>query len=417
VRLLREAGIEAEVVPTPSGGSSVGRAAAWARLRGSGARRPLILLSHLDVVPAAAKEWTAEPFGGEQRGGQVIGRGALDAKGVAVVQLLALAQLARRGEPLTRDIIFLATPDEETGGRRGSGYLVHERRDLLGNAEYLLTEGGGVRLGAPGRPAAWQVAITEKSPCWLRLVARGRPGHSSVPPRTTAVGTLVGALARVRRHQPPIRVIPEVARMFSALAPLAPRQDARRYKRLQASLRSDAAFRRRFLTEPAHAALVRDTFAITVLRGSQRTNVLPAEAVAHLDARLLPGRRCESFAGEISTLVDEPNLEIEALLSHPSRSSPIDTALYRAIGAVAAVEDPNSVVVPRVLAGFTDAHFFRELGITAHGFVPRWLRPGEQQGVHGPDERISVENLERGVRTLVAVIEELDRHDRSGALD
>jgi acetylornithine deacetylase/succinyl-diaminopimelate desuccinylase-like protein len=408
--LLEEAGIEARVVPTPSGASKVGRAAVWARVRGAGTLPAIILLSHLDVVPASASEgWDADPFAGVRRGGEVLGRGALDAKGVAVVHVLALLELARRETPLQRDVILLATPDEETGGLDGAGWIVRERPQLVRGAEYLLTEGGGIQVDPGGGPEAWQVAVSEKSPCWLRISTHGRAGHSSVPDPDAALPRLLSALERIRRRTPTLHVVPEVAQMFRELAPLAPAEDAVGFADLAGALAADAGFRERFLAQPAYAALVRETVAITVLRGGSRTNVVPARASAHLDARLLPGGVCEDFSREILELTAGTGAEVETLLALRSASSPTGTRLYRAIEATARARDPRAVVVPRVLAGFTDAHYFRELGITAYGFVPRWQRRGELRGVHGPNERISVENLERGVATLVAILEQLDR--------
>jgi acetylornithine deacetylase/succinyl-diaminopimelate desuccinylase-like protein len=413
-RQLAEAGVEAALVETPPGDSRVGRAAAWGRLRGTGKRRPLVLLSHLDVVPADSPAWEADPFGGVERDGFVIGRGALDAKGVAVVHLLSLAELARREHRLERDLIFLATPDEENGGRLGSGTLVREHPGLLHDAEYLLTEGGSVRLGADGKNPVWSVAVTEKSPCWLRVVATGTPGHSSAPPRDAAVSRLIGALDRVRRMEQPVLVVPEVQRMFKTLAPLAPPQDAEGYADLAASLWLDPEFRSRFLAERAHSALVRNTLAITVLEGASSTNTLPGEAAAHIDARLLPVERCDAFAAQVRETIGDARIRVETLLSFPSRNSPVDTPLYQAIRSVARATDPEAIVLPRMLVGFTDAHFFRDLGIVVYGFVPRWHRADETRGIHGPNERISIENLTRGVETLVAIIEELDRLDKTG---
>lgn len=408
---LREAGLEAALIATPDGDSKLGRAAAWGRLPGSGERRPLVLLSHLDVVPANRAAWTTDPFAGIRRGGFIIGRGSLDAKGVTVIQLLAMTELAKRELPLKRDLVFLATPDEEKGGLDGAGYLVRERPGLLLDAEYLLTEGGGVRLLSDQAPPVWGISVIEKSPCWMRVAARGTPGHSSAPPRDAAVPRLIAALDRVRRLEHPIRVVPEVQRMFAALAPLASAEDAPGYADLATFLTTDPAFRSRFLAERSQAALVRNTLTITVLEGALSTNVLPVEASAHLDARLLPFERCDVFIDRVRQAVGDTGVRVEPLLSFHSRGSTIDTALYRAIERVAAASDPRAVIVPRMLEGFTDAHFFRDLGIHAYGFVPRWHRAGELRGIHGPDERISIDNLERGVHTLIAIILELDRLD------
>jgi acetylornithine deacetylase/succinyl-diaminopimelate desuccinylase-like protein len=410
VSLLREGGLEAALVETPPGASSVGRAAAWGRLRGRGGRRPIVLLSHLDVVPARGEHWRLDPFAGSIEEGRVHGRGALDAKGVSVVHLLTLLELAARGSPLERDVIFLATPDEETGGVDGSGYLVREHPELLGEAGYLLTEGGSIGLGE--RRSVWGVAVTEKSPCWMRVIARGTPGHSSVPPVNAAGRRLIRALDRALGIERPVRVVPAVERMYAALAPVAPAGDARGFAHLSSELRRDATFRRRFLADAGNAARVRNTLAVTVLEGSSSTNIVSATAAAHLDARLLPGASCQDFAARIRAAIRDPDVEVRVLLAFPSRESPIDTPLYRAIERVAAAVDPGALVVPRVVAGFTDAHYFRELGIVAYGFVPRWLAPGDSAGIHGPDERVSIDNLVRGVETLIAILAELDRAEQ-----
>jgi len=407
VEVLERHGVEARVVETPSGGGEE-RALAWGRVRGRGEAPPLVLLSHLDVVPAEAGDWSVPPFAGIVSAGHVVGRGALDAKGVGVVHLLTLVHLAHRDEPLARDVIFLATPDEETGGREGSGWLVRARPDLLHDAQYLLTEGGGVLVGGETSPPVWGVAVAEKSPCWMRVVARGTPGHSAAPTRDAAVPRLVAALERVRRLETAVRVIPQVARMFAALAPHVAPEDRWGYANLESALAVDPLFRGRFLSDGARAALVRDTVTITVLEGSPRTNVLPPEARAHLDARLLPGGSCPAFADRIRAAVEDPGVAVEPFLSLPASSSPVDTPLFDAIRRTAEARDPGAVVVPRVIAGFNDAHYYRELGIVAYGFVPRWLSSAETRGIHGPDERISVENLARGVRTLLAILERLE---------
>jgi acetylornithine deacetylase/succinyl-diaminopimelate desuccinylase-like protein len=406
-KVLRRHGVEARVVDTPPGDSGEGRAAVWARVPGSGRGRPIVLHSHLDVVPAAGAEWAVDPFGGVVGGGYVIGRGALDAKGIAVVHLLTLVELAQRARPLDRDVILLATPDEETGGADGAGFLVRERRSLLHDAEYLLTEGGGILVPESGAPAIWGVAVTEKTPCWIRVVAHGTGGHASTEPVDAAVPRLVAALERVRTHETELRVVPEVARMFATLAPLAAESDRAALASLGPALSRDAAFRERFLADRGQNALVRNTVSITVLSGALKTNVLPEEASAELDARLLPGESCEAFTAGVRETIDDPMVSVEPILAFAARSSPVDTELFRAIVRVAAEVDPGALVVPRVIAGFTDAHYFRDAGIVSYGFVPRWLPVSESRGIHGTNERISTQNLERGVRTLVRILEVL----------
>ncbi len=412
---LRGEGVEAEVVPLPEAGSA--RAAVWARVPGTGTRgdgragasgRPLILLSHLDVVPAEGGSWTVDPFAGVVGGGFVVGRGALDAKGVTVTHVLALTELARRELPLARDVILLATPDEESGGRAGAALVAEERPDLLDGAAWLLTEGGGILPGDAGTPDVWGVAFTEKTPCWLTLAAVGVPGHGAGASGESATHRLVAALTRVSALRFETQVVPEVAEMFASLAPLAPPEDRAGYASLRGSLALDPAFRSRFLEDGGRAALVRTTAAITTLSGSERINVLPAEARAGIDARLLPGESCDAFKERVRQAIADPAVSVRVELSFAAHASPTDTPLMEAIRRVAAKSTPRGVVVPRVIAGFTDAHWFRAKGIVSYGFVPRRLRPAETRGVHGVDERISIENLELGVEATLAVLRELD---------
>jgi len=404
---LDNEGIEARVVPLPDPGSS--RAALWARLPGSGAARPLILLSHLDVVPADADGWTVDPFAGVVGGGYVVGRGALDAKGVTITHAAALVEAKRRGQRFARDLILLATPDEEAGGRGGAALVVEQRPDLLGNAAYLVTEGGGILPGEGGTPDVWGVSFTEKTPCWVALSARGVPGHGAGATADAATHHLVAALARVAALRFETKVVPAVSQMFAALAPLAAPEDRAGYASLRGSLALDPAFRARFLQDSGRAALVRNTAAITTLAGSARINVLPAEARAGIDARLLPGERCEDFVAELREAIDDPGISLEIELSFGAAASPPDTPLMQAIARVAARSKPAGVVVPRVITGFTDAHWFRARGIVSYGFVPRRLRPAETRSVHGANERISFENLAFGIEATLDVLRELDR--------
>lgn len=405
VDVARQAGLEAQVIETPSRGSKVGRAAAWARLRGTGERRPIILLSHLDVVPAAPQGWAVDPFQGLIAAGYVVGRGALDAKGLAVTHLLAMTELARRGRPLARDVIFLATPDEEVGGRDGAGFLIGRNRALLGDAEFLLTEGGGILVNEDGGPNVWGVSVAEKAPCWTRLTAKGTGGHASTGGAHGPVPRLIAALERVRRMQTEVRVVPEVEHMFAELAPFAEPEDREALANLSVGLETDPEFRRRFLADESRAALVRNTVAITVLQAGAAPNVVPEEAIAELDVRLLPGDRCDVFLGELRDVISDPSIRIDSILSFEGRSSPADTPLLAAIEDVAKELDPRARVMPRVIAGFTDAHYFRALGIVAYGFVPRWLPASESRGIHGPNERISIENLERSIKATIRILE------------
>ncbi|MCH2185428.1 M20/M25/M40 family metallo-hydrolase [Myxococcota bacterium] len=405
---LADAGIQTNVIDTPG----AGRAAVWARVPGTGKARPIILLSHIDVVPADPAEWEHDPFGGKMTAGFVHGRGALDAKGLTAVHVFTLLALSELETPLDRDVILIATPGEETGGVQGAGFIARQRPELLGEAEFLLTEGGGIRprrspASANPMPPMWGITVTEKSPCWLEIQTRGTPGHGSSPRPDAAVPRLIAALDRVRRVESPVRVLPEVQQMFLALATSAPPEDRAGFLSLRSALSTDSDFSRRFLSRPGYNALVRNTLSITVLEGSRSTNVVPGVARARLDARLLPGERCEDFVRGLEGVIADPSVSVETLLAFPSQSSPSSTELFQAIQRVAMAQDPDAIVVPRMIGGFTDAHWFREQGIVSYGFVPRWLDEGDARGVHGANERISIENLTRGVETSVAILKQL----------
>jgi acetylornithine deacetylase/succinyl-diaminopimelate desuccinylase-like protein len=390
------AGLEAKVFQSESGRGSV-----LARLRGSGARRPVVLLNHLDVVPADPAGWAHPPFAGAIDSGYVYGRGAIDCKGIGVVEAMALIAMKRAGTELSRDVIFLGTADEEEGGAQGAGWFVDSHFDELGDPEFVLNEGGAIRQDPDGR-RVYEVGVAEKTPFWLRLIATGEGGHGSTPRPNSAVTRLIRALDRIDRLEPRVRVIPEVQRYYRALAGLHAGETRERYRDLRAALR-DPAFRTEFLAQPRDAALVRDTIAPTVLRGSAKTNVVPRTASAEFDCRLLPGDDPQAFLDHLKATVGDDGVRFEVLLSFPSSSSDVGTALYRAIAAQAREHDRP--VVPSVLRGFTDSHFFRERGVVAYGFVPVVITREEGETLHGIDERMSLENLRDGPRRLVEILQ------------
>jgi acetylornithine deacetylase/succinyl-diaminopimelate desuccinylase-like protein len=394
-RKLEAEGISAEVLE-----SAPGRGNVHARLRGSGGARPIILLAHLDVVPADPSTWSVPPFAGERRDGYVYGRGALDAKGVAAIQLMTMIALKRSGQPLARDVILLATADEETGGRAGAGWITEHRPDLLGDAEYLLTEGDNIHEPQPGRYVV-QVAVAEKTPCWVKLTAKGEGGHGSTPAAETAVTRLVRALEHVREYRSPIKVVPAVEDYFAAVAPLETPPLRDRLSHLAASL-ENPDFVSEFTHNARQNALVRNTMTPTVLQGSPKTNVIPDQASAHLDCRLLPGEDPKDFLATLRDVISDEQVQIDTLLSFPASSSDSKSALMTAIRALA--QNDGAAVVPSVIPGFTDSHYFRAKGVASYGFVPFVLQQSDEKTVHGTDERVSVDNLTNGVRRLVGLL-------------
>ncbi len=377
-----------------------GRGAIAARLHGAGGRSPaLVLLSHLDVVPANPKEWQVPPFAGEVKDGVIWGRGAIDDKGPGVIELMAMLAIKRAGLLLDRDIVFIATGDEEEGGRKGAGWMVDHQAEVFADAKYLLNEGGGISARPNGK-LAFDVSITEKTPLWLRLTAEGAEGHGAVPPEQTAVTRLVQALQRVIAYHAQIRVIDQVRDYFKAIAELdgGPPE----FLDLARSLRNDPDFARKFVSVPRQNAVVRDTFTPTVLSASDKTNVIPATATAEIDGRLLPGDDPKTDVANLRKVIGDDSIKIDVILNFPSISSPRKSHLMGAIEKLASSD--NARVVPMMIAGFTDSHYFRQKGLIAYGFIPIELAPAEEKGVHGINERIQVKELADGLKRMVELL-------------
>lgn len=399
-RKLGEEGIEAQVLE-----SSPGRGNVYARLAGKGGGRPVVLLSHLDVVPADPKSWRTPPFAGTKEDGFVYGRGALDDKGMGAVELMAMIAIKRSGQPIERDLILLATADEETGGKAGAGWITEHHPELVQGAEYLVNEGEAIHPLPTGKTVV-QVGVAEKTPCWVRLTARGDAGHGATPPAQTAVTRLVRALNKLRRYHTPIRVTRPVEAYFAAVAQEEKEPLKSRLTHLAESL-EDPEFLAEFTRNPRQNALVRNTLTPTVLTGSAKTNVIPAEASAEIDARLLPGEKPADFLATLATLIGDEAVQIEPLLSFPASASEPDSPFVATVRQVMTSEFPGIPVIPSVVPGFTDSHYFRELGIESYGFAPFVLSEGEDKTVHGINERISLENLRNGVRRLVTLLRAL----------
>lgn len=391
---------EREGIPYETVEPAPGRGSIWARLPG-GPAPGIILLHHTDVVPADKRFWKHDPLSGAHEEGYLNGRGALDTKGLGIMHLEAFLALARSGKPLNRDVIFLATADEEAGGLLGAGWLVRHRPDLLEGVGLVLNEGGSGRV--LGNRVAFSVEVTQKVPLWLRLNAVGPAGHGSSPSPRSAVTDLVEALERLRRNPFAPRIVPAVGDFFKSLANLeAGAADLAHPERLIEEPERLAALHR---TNPMLHALTRNTCAVTRLQASSKINVVAPAATAELDCRLLPDQSPRLFIRDLRSALDQPSVSIEVLMSFTPAISSTDTELYRALKNVTARRYPGSTILPAVTAGFTDSHFFRDLGIVAYGFSPAVIPSSDQGGVHGNNERISVRNVERGWRTMLDLLE------------
>ena len=389
--------------------SAPGRGNLYARLPGTGAKRALILLSHSDVVPATAAAWTVDPFGGVIRDGHVWGRGALDMKGMGIVELATVLALKRRGIPLARDLILIVNADEE-GGSTGAAWFVREKSSLIADAELLLNEGGSNRVADDGHTVYYGLAVTEKLPLWLRLTARGTPGHASQPLADNAVARLVRGLARVAEWETPLQLTPPADRYLRDLATREPDPDRRRWLADPAAAVATpdgAAF---LIGDRYHNAILRNTVSITGLAGSDKTNVIPPVASAELDVRLLPGVDPQRFIAELRAVLADDAIEVEPLREvRPATSSPLDGEIVDAVRAAVDAMEPGALLTTPMLAGYTDSPHYRALGIDAYGLSPFRVTTTELGGVHGNDERVSVENLRFGVEYFYRIVEGVAR--------
>jgi acetylornithine deacetylase/succinyl-diaminopimelate desuccinylase-like protein len=395
-RLLSAEGIRYETAE-----SAPGRGNLWARLDG-GPEPALVLLHHIDVVPADARYWSVEPLGGIVRDGHIYGRGALDTKALGVLHLQAFLALHRAGQPLRRPVIFMATADEEAGGAYGAGWLVQHRPELFNGVSMLLNEGGGG--GEIEGQQVFEIEVTQKVPLWLRLVARDVPGHGSTPRATSSVGRIVRALERLRTHEFTPRLLPAVDGYFRGRAGAGIGPFAKDLADPVAAIGTPGFLAKLQLEDPYLAALTRNACSITRLEGSDKINVVPPEATAEVDCRLLPDQDVDAFIAEMRTVLGDPTVEIERIMAFSPAVSSTDTDLYRAIASVTRRHFPSAAVLPSMQTGFTDSHFFRDLGIASYGYSPFLVPPADDAGVHGNDERVSIENVRRGTRMMLEIV-------------
>ncbi|MBO6656337.1 MAG: M20/M25/M40 family metallo-hydrolase [Pseudomonadales bacterium] len=395
-RLLDEAGISYETAESVPGRGNI-----WARLKG-GDEPALILLHHIDVVPANAEFWDFDPLSGEIHDGYIYGRGAIDTKGLGIAQLEAFIALKESGKRLNRDVIYMATADEEAGGLFGAGWLIKNRPELFEDVGYLINEGGSGMM-ARDHPA-FSIEVTQKVPLWLRLTATDMPGHGSAPRVTSSVKRIVRAGQRIATTAFEKRVLPEVAEYFSALARYEEGPRKQMLEDIESAVQNKSFMMTLQLDEPWRAALLSNTCSLTTLQGSEKINVVPPQAALALDCRLLPGQDPDEFIADLETIINDDQIEITKLLGFTAAVSDTNTPLYGAIQHSVELTFENAVLIPSVAAGFTDSHFFRDLDIVSYGFAPFLFLPGERTGIHGNNERISILNLERGVKVLTDLL-------------
>jgi acetylornithine deacetylase/succinyl-diaminopimelate desuccinylase-like protein len=393
--------LEAEGIPYQTAVSAPGRGNLWARLEG-GDEPALILLQHTDVVPADPKYWTTDPLSGDIRDGYLWGRGTLDMKGTGMSQLATFVSLKRSGIALNRDLVLVATADEEAGGLFGAGWLIEHHPEIFDGAGLLINEGGNGEQ--TDEEIIFSVEVTQKVPVWLRLTAVDTPGHGSMPNATSSVTRIVDALASLRANPFPPRIVPAVDAMFQSLATSSGPEWQDAYGHMANAVTEPGFLEKLQKHSPFLHALTRDTCSMTRFEASNKINVVPPSAWAEIDCRILPDRTSEVFVDELRKLIAHTGVDIEVIMAFTPAVSATNTLLYRAIEEVTAERHPGSRVMPSVSTGFTDSHFTRDLGIASYGFDPTIVPEVEFSRIHGNDERISVEAFRRGVSDHLAII-------------
>jgi acetylornithine deacetylase/succinyl-diaminopimelate desuccinylase-like protein len=389
VAQLTEVGYEVERVES----GAPRRDNVFVRLRGADPERPALLVhGHLDVVPADPSEWSVHPFSGAIQDGYVWGRGAVDMKDMVAMMIAVARQYKRDGTLPPRDIVFAFLADEEAGGAYGAQWLVENRPDLFEGCTEAVGEVGGFSLTLGEDQRVYLIESAEKGIAWMRLRARGRPGHGSFLHDDNAVTKVAEAVARLGNHTFPLTVHPTVRAFLEQMSELTglefPEDD------LEGSLRKLGPLSR------IVGATVRDTANPTMLKAGYKANVIPSSAEAVVDCRVLPGRQ-EAFLREVDELLG-PDVTREWVTELPPVETEFEGPLVDAMIAALQAEDPGSKAVPYMLSGGTDAKAFSQLGMRCFGFAPLRLPPDLDFAslFHGIDERVPVDALKFGTRVL-----------------
>jgi acetylornithine deacetylase/succinyl-diaminopimelate desuccinylase-like protein len=396
---LSEAGLDPVLLE-----SAPGRANVVARIEGSdGSADALLLHGHLDVVPAEPAAWARDPFSGDVDGGMLYGRGAVDMKNADAVLVAVARQLARAGTRPRRDVVLAFTADEEDTAEYGAGWLVTRHPELFDGCTEAVGESGGFTFHTGNGARLYPIASAERGTAWLTLTAHGRAGHGSKPNADNAVAKLAAAVVRIAEHRWPVRLIPTVRAAISAIAEAAGCE-------LRAGLLDgdDSALEEALAGLGRAAALVaatvRNSANPTMLAAGYKVNVIPAEATARVDGRVLPGYEAE-FVATMDELTG-PGVSWEYLHREVPLEAPLDAALVGTMAQALLAEDPGGVVVPYCMGGGTDAKQFSRLGMAGYGFTPLLLPPdfSYYEMFHGVDERVPVAALHFAVRVMTRLI-------------
>ena len=378
------------------------RANLVARIRGNGSKRPILIMGHTDVVGVQAEKWDEDPFGGLRKDGWIYGRGTLDDKDNVTAGLMLMILLKRHGVELDRDIIFLAESGEEGTPEVGINYMVEHHWDKI-DAEFCLAEGGGNILEDNGVSVVG-IQTAEKKPRRATLIARGTAGHGSVPRIDNPVTALTKAVAKMGEWQTEMRLNDTTRAYFERLATMSEPEDAWRYRNIDNPEETEAIQQYFLENFPYHYSVLRTSVVPTIIQGGFRKNVIPSEASAVLDIRMLPDEDVDAFYDMMREIIDDPNVEIvpEAIYRPESPPSPVDNEMFQTLENVANRMYPDATVLPRMSTGATDMAQMRAKGVASYGLGA--IRSVEElnsgNGAHGDNERVS----EESVRQLVQFV-------------
>jgi acetylornithine deacetylase/succinyl-diaminopimelate desuccinylase-like protein len=393
--------------------SMPGRGSLISRLKGSGEKPNLLLLSHLDVVAANPAEWSVDPFAGTVKDGYVYGRGAYDMKGMTAVEVFTLILLKRNNFPLKGDIVLAATADEEKGGEKGAGYLLRNYKEKVW-CPYVINEGGG--LAIPQKKGnVYPVQTAEKGILWFKIKAKGTPGHGSTPNTAdNAIVRMNKVITKLGEYQPETVYVPTLRQFLSEILKINPELEGDFLRLLNNPKQSEEILDELAKTNKALAEEIRPrtktTITPTIIHGGVKENIIPSECEAVFDCRVLPGQSVSETLSLIKNLLKDEGMDklsFEIIQIHDGNESTTQTPLYGTISNVLKEFEPNCGITPTLTTGGTDSRFFRETGSICYGFHP--MLPDEpndllEKRMHGIDERITIENLVFGTSILYETV-------------
>jgi acetylornithine deacetylase/succinyl-diaminopimelate desuccinylase-like protein len=402
--ILEREGIHPEIFET-----APGRGLLVARLSSSAVPDParaLLLMAHLDVVGVDKTKWSVDPFAAVIKDGYLYGRGAIDDKGMLAANLAAFIALKRSGARLTRDVIFLAEGDEESGGALGMQVAVNKHWDKIA-AGYAINEGGHAVLNN-GKVRYVGIQASEKVSVAVDVIATGTSGHGSMPRKDNPVVHLAGAIAKIGTYETPVQLNSITRAYFEGIAGVEDEETAKWLRALESSDRGEHAARYLSNANPMWNSMLRDSIAPTILQAGIRRNVIPSEARGVINIRLLPGNPLEALLSKLQQLLNDPQIrfEVEPGSGEAAPSSSLKSDLYATIARVAARQFPGTTVVPFMSTGATDSWPLRMRNVQAYGVFPFPLADTDSMRMHADDERIPLDSFHKGVEFLYGIINE-----------